>query len=119
MIHPFDDAHVIAGQGTIGHEILQQTTGENVDAVFCCVGGGGLLAGVGVFMKSVKPSIKVIGVEAADAAGMTESLLEGAVVDLPQVGLFADGAAVKRVGDETFRLTQMVCDKMITVTTDE
>mmetsp|Transcript_104843 Transcript_104843/g.291997 ORF Transcript_104843/g.291997 Transcript_104843/m.291997 type:complete len:607 (-) Transcript_104843:46-1866(-) len=119
LVHPFDDPLVIAGQGTIGQEILAQTTKENVDAVFCCVGGGGLLAGVGVILKAVKPSIKVIGVEAADAAAMTRSLESGEIVELPSVGLFADGAAVRRVGEETFRLCQSVVDEMITVSTDD
>mmetsp|Transcript_64012 Transcript_64012/g.187838 ORF Transcript_64012/g.187838 Transcript_64012/m.187838 type:complete len:606 (-) Transcript_64012:23-1840(-) len=119
LVHPFNDPHVIAGQGTIGQEILAQTTGENVDAVFCCVGGGGLLAGVGMYLKSLRPSIKVIGVEAADSAAMTESLKAGQVLELPSVGLFADGAAVRKVGDETFRLCQMVVDEMVTVSTDE
>eukprot|EP00913_Durusdinium_trenchii_P033952 g31782.t1 len=95
LVHPFNDPLVIAGQGTIGKEILEQTTKEDVEAVFCCVGGGGLLAGVGAFLKAVKPSIKVIG-----------------------VGQFADGAAVAKVGDETFRLCTAFADEMITVSTD-
>mmetsp|Transcript_58332 Transcript_58332/g.103659 ORF Transcript_58332/g.103659 Transcript_58332/m.103659 type:complete len:568 (-) Transcript_58332:21-1724(-) len=119
LVHPFNDPLVIAGQGTIGKEILEQTTKEEVDAVFCCVGGGGLLSGVGVFLKTVKPSIKVIGVEAVDSAAMTESLKAGEIVELSTVGLFADGAAVRKVGDETFRLCRMVCDEMVTVTTDD
>lgn len=119
LVHPFNDPLVIAGQGTIGQEILAQTTRENVDAVFCCVGGGGLVAGVGVFLKAIKPSIKVIGVEAEDSAAMTRSLEAGRVLELDSVGLFADGAAVRRVGDETFRLCQSVVDEMITVSTDD
>lgn len=119
LVHPFDDPHVIAGQGTIGQEILAQTTKEEVDAVFACVGGGGLAAGIGVFLKAIKPSIKVIGVEASDAAGMTRSLEAGKVVELPSVGLFADGAAVRKVGSETFRVCQNVVDEMINVSTDE
>jgi len=119
LIHPFNDPDVIAGQGTIGQEILAQTTQEDVDTVFCCVGGGGLIAGVGVYLKLIKPGIKVIGVEANDAAGMTESLAAGKVVELSSVGLFADGAAVRKVGDETFRLCQTVVDEMITVSTDD
>jgi len=119
LVHPFNDPLVIAGQGVIGHEIIKQTTGENVDAVFVCVGGGGLISGIGLFLKSVKPSIKIIGVESADAASMTESLRAGELVELPMVGTFADGAAVKKVGDETFRLCQIVVDEMITVSTDE
>lgn len=119
LVHPFNDMLVIAGQGTIGKEILEQTTKEDVEAVFCCVGGGGLLSGVGIFLKTVKPSIKVIGVEATDSAAMTESLRAGEIVELPAVGLFADGAAVRKVGDETFRICQAVVDEMITVSTDE
>jgi len=119
LVHPFDDPDVIAGQGTIGQEIVKQTSAENLEAVFACVGGGGLVSGVGVYLKSVMPWVKLIGVEAADAAGMTASLEAGRVVTLDSVGLFADGAAVKRIGDETFRLTQMVVDEMVTVSTDE
>lgn len=119
LVHPFNDPLVIAGQGTIGNEILKQSTSENIDAVFGCVGGGGLVSGIGLFLKSVKPSIKIIGVEAADAPTMTESLRAGHIVTLPSVGLFADGAAVKRAGDETFRICQLVVDEMITVSTDE
>lgn len=119
LVHPFNDPLVIAGQGTIGKEILEQTTKEEVEAVFCCVGGGGLLAGVAAFLKAVKPEIKVIGVEAIDSAAMTESLRAKEIVTLPSVGLFADGAAVARVGDETFRLCSNHVDDMITVSTDE
>jgi threonine dehydratase len=119
LVHPFNDPLVIAGQGTIGQEVLAQTTQEEVDAVFCCVGGGGLLAGVGIFLKAVKPNIKVIGVEALDSAAMTTSLAAGKIVELPTVGLFADGAAVRKVGDESFRICQMACDEMVTVSTDD
>ena len=87
--------------------------------VFCCVGGGGLLSGVGVYIKTVRPDVKIVGVEAADAASMTESLLQGERVNLDRVGFFADGAAVKLVGEETFRLSQLVVDEMVTVSTDE
>lgn len=119
LVHPFNDPLVIAGQGTIGKEILEQTTKEDLEAVFCCVGGGGLLAGVASFLKAVKPSIKVIGVEALDSAAMTESLKAKELIELPSVGLFADGAAVKKVGDETFRLCSEHVDDMINVSTDE
>ncbi|OQS02629.1 l-threonine ammonia-lyase [Thraustotheca clavata] len=119
MILPFDDPHVIAGQGTIGMEILQQTTGQPLDAVFLACGGGGMLAGVANWVKHFRPSVKVIGVEAADAAGMTASLAAGKRVELDQVGLFADGAAVKLVGEETFRICQQHVDEMVTVTTDD
>ena len=119
LIHPFDDPATIAGQGTIGLELVKQMTGKPIDAVFCCVGGGGLLAGVASYMKRVRPEVDIIGVEAADAAAMTASLLAGHRVELDDVGLFADGAAVKLVGEETFRLAQNLVDEMVNVTTDE
>jgi len=119
MIHPFDDAHVIAGQGTIGMEILKLLNGKKLDVIFACVGGGGLLSGIAALVKSLRPEVKVIGVEADDAAGMTKSLQAGKVVTLPQVGLFADGAAVRTVGTETFSLCNELVDEMITVSTDE
>lgn len=119
MIHPFDDPYVIAGQGTIGQEILKACVSRPLDAIFVCCGGGGMLAGIAMYVKRVRPEVKVIGVEAADAAGMTTSLREGKVVTLPSVGLFADGAAVKTVGEETFRLCSRLVDDMVTVNTDE
>jgi threonine dehydratase len=119
MIHPFDDPLVIAGQGTIATEILKKCVSSNLDAIFVCCGGGGMLAGIATYVKHVRPSVKVYGVEAADAAGMTTSLEAGRVVTLPHVGLFADGAAVKTVGNETFRLCQKYVDGMITVNTDQ
>ncbi|KAG6977425.1 hypothetical protein JG688_00000356 [Phytophthora aleatoria] len=121
MILPFDDPYVIAGQGTIGMEILQQTSGsgEKLDAIFVASGGGGMLAGIAAWVKQIRPSVKVIGVEAADAAGMTASLQAGKVVELDHVGLFADGAAVKKVGTETFRVCAEYVDEMVTVSTDE
>jgi len=97
FVHPFDDPYVIAGQGTVGMEILKSMVGKPLDAIFVCCGGGGLLAGIAAYVKRVRPTVKVIGVEAADAAGMTASLREGKVVTLPGVGLFADGAAVKTI----------------------
>ena len=96
LIHPFDDPLVIAGQGTIGAEILKQTTGQPLHAVFVCCGGGGMLAGIATYMKRVRPGVMVIGVEAEDAAGMTASLRAGARITLDQVGLFADGAGTRR-----------------------
>ena len=119
FVHPFDDPYVIAGQGTIGLEILKKCVSRPLDAIFVCCGGGGMLAGVAAYVKRVRPTVKVIGVEAADAAGMTTSIQEGKIVTLPSVGLFADGAAVKTVGTETFRVCNMLVDDMITVTTDE
>ena len=118
-IPPFDDPYVIAGQGTIGMEILRQTNLEDLEAIFCCVGGGGLIAGIGVYIKRIAPHVKIIGVETYDANAMVQSLKEGRRVVLKDVGLFADGAAVKTVGQETFRLCQEVIDEVIQVTTDE
>eukprot|EP00977_Amphora_coffeiformis_P000695 scaffold149_cov179-Amphora_coffeaeformis.AAC.18 len=119
FVHPFNDPYVIAGQGTIGMEILKECVSRPLDAIFVCCGGGGMLAGVAAYVKRVRPNVKVIGVEAEDAAGMTASIREGKVVTLPTVGLFADGAAVKTVGDETHRVCNALVDDMITVTTDE
>ena len=118
-IPPFDDPYVIAGQGTIGMEILQQTNLQHLEAVFCCVGGGGLIAGVGVYIKRIAPHVKIIGVETYDANAMVQSLKKRERVTLDEVGLFADGAAVKHVGEETFRLCLDVVDEIIEVTTDE
>lgn len=118
-IPPFDDPYVIAGQGTIGMELLRQTNLQDLEAVFCCVGGGGLIAGVGVYIKRIAPHVKVVGVEAYDANAMAQSRQVGHRVILKDVGLFADGAAVKTVGEETFRLCQEVVDEVIQVTTDE
>ena len=119
LIHPFDDPDVIAGQGTVGMEILKLMNGKRLDVIFACVGGGGLLSGIAAYVKAVRPDVKVIGVEADDAAGMTESLRAGMIVTLPHVGLFADGAAVKTVGTETFNVCKQLVDEMITVETDE
>ena len=118
-IPPFDDPYVIAGQGTIGMEILSQTNLQKLQAIFCCVGGGGLIAGVGVYVKRIAPHVKIIGVETYDADAMTQSLAKGERVLLKDVGLFADGAAVKTVGEENFRICQEVVDEMVNVTTDE
>ncbi|KAH8881663.1 putative threonine protein [Thozetella sp. PMI_491] len=118
-IPPFDDPYVIAGQGTIGMEILSQTNLQKLHAIFCCVGGGGLIAGIGVYVKRIAPHVRIIGVEACDADAMTQSLAKGERVLLKDVGLFADGAAVKTVGEENFRICQEVVDEMVTVTTDE
>ena len=118
-IPPFDDPYVIAGQGTIGMEILRQTNLQELEAVFSCVGGGGLIAGLGVYIKRIAPHVKIIGVEAYDANAMVQSLKMKERVVLKEVGLFADGAAVKTVGEETFRLCSEVVDEVIEVTTDE
>ncbi|CBN74457.1 Threonine ammonia-lyase [Ectocarpus siliculosus] len=119
LIHPFDDPEVIAGQGTIGMEILKERNGRALDIVFCCCGGGGLVAGVAAYIKQVRPEVKVIGVEPEDAAGMTLSTKADQVITLPSVGLFADGAAVRTTGAETFRVARDYVDSMMTVTTDE
>jgi len=118
FVHPYDDPDVIAGQGTIGMEILRQAT-KPIDAVFVAVGGGGLISGIAAYLKRLKPSIKVIGVEPRDADAMARSLKEGRRVVLEQVGLFADGVAVKQVGRETFRLCRKLVDDMVLVDTDE
>lgn len=117
FVHPYDDPDVIAGQGTIGMEILNEHP-EPIEAIFCCVGGGGLLAGVAAYVKAMRPDIKIIGVEAKDSEAMTESLKQGQRVILEQVGLFADGAAVKQVGEHTFALCQQYVDEMIVVDND-
>ena len=117
FVHPFDDPEVIAGQGTIGMEILRQHT-KPIHAVFCAIGGGGLIAGVAAYIKRLRPDIKVIGVETHDADAMKRSLEAGKRVKLDQVGLFADGTAVKYVGEETFRLCQQYVDEVILVDTD-
>ena len=117
FVHPYDDPDVIAGQGTIGMEILRQH-GEPIDAIFCSIGGGGLIAGVAAYVKRLRPGIKVIGVEAADADAMARSLVAGRRVRLDRVGLFADGAAVKYVGAETFRLCRQYVDEVVLVDTD-
>ena len=118
FIHPFDDPDVIAGQGTIGMEILRQHSGP-LDAIFVPVGGGGLVAGVAAYVKSLYPGIRIVGVEPEDAASMHESLRAGRRVTLERVGIFADGVAVRRVGEETFRVAQKYVDEVILVTTDE
>ncbi len=118
FVHPFDDRDVIAGQGTIGREILDQVNGE-LDAVFIPIGGGGLAAGIATYIKVKRPEVAVYGVEPVDAASMKAALEAGHPVSLDQVGSFADGVAVKRVGDETFRFCSQHLDGIITVTTDQ
>lgn len=118
-IPPFDDPYVIAGQGTIGMELVRQADLSKLEAIFCCVGGGGLIAGIGVYIKRIAPHVKIIGVETYDANAMVQSLKLGKRVTLKDVGLFADGAAVKTVGEETFRVASEVVDEVIQVDTDE
>jgi threonine dehydratase len=119
FVHPFDDPDVIAGQGTIAMEILRQLHGDAIDAIFVPVGGGGLIAGIAAYAKSLYPRIKIIGVEPEDAAGMYESLRAGKRVTLERVGIFADGVAVRRVGEEPFKLARQYVDEIILVTTDQ
>ena len=118
FIHPFDDPAVIAGQGTIGKELAAQMD-DDVQAVFVPIGGGGLISGIAAYLKSKRPEIRIIGVEPEDSAGMKESLAAGEPIILKHVGIFADGVAVRRVGDETFRLCQQLVDEIITVDTDQ
>ena len=117
-LHPFDDIEVIAGQGTVAVELLRQVT-KPIDAVFIPVGGGGLAAGMAAYIKYVRPEIKVIGVEPEDAACLAAALDAKERVVLSQVGLFADGVAVKQIGANTFNVLKDACDEVITVTTDE
>ncbi len=118
FVHPYDDPDVIAGQGTIGMEILRQHPGP-IDAIFVPVGGGGLISGIAAYVKRVRPSIRIVGVEPVDAAAMTKSLQRGKRIKLDHVGLFADGVAVQQVGRETFRLCRELVDEMVLVDTDE
>jgi threonine dehydratase len=117
FVHPYDDPDVIAGQGTVGLEILRQRS-AGIDAVFVPVGGGGLIAGIAAYIKRLRPPIRVIGVEPVDAAAMARSLEAGRRVTLDQVGTFADGVAVKQVGEETFRLCKELVDEVILVDSD-
>jgi threonine dehydratase len=117
-VHAFDDPDVIAGQGTIGLEIMRQCGGD-LDAVFVPVGGGGLIAGIAVYIKSLYPRVRIVGVEPTDANAMFESLQAGRRVILERVGLFADGVAVKRVGEEPFTLAKQFVDEIVLVNTDE
>ena len=117
FVHPYDDPDVIAGQGTIGMEILRQRQGS-LDAIFVAIGGGGLIGGVAAYVKRVRPEVKIIGVQPNDSDAMARSLEAGRRVVLPHVGLFADGVAVKQVGKETFRLAKAYVDDIIRVDTD-
>ena len=120
MIPPFDHPQVIAGQGTVAVEICSQTDMEKVDAVFCAIGGGGLLSGVAAYIKRVAPPhVKVIGVETYDADAMAQSMEKGERVELADAGLFSDGTAVRLVGDETFRVCNSLVDAVVRVSNDE
>ena len=117
FVHPFDDPDVIAGQGTIAMEMLRQHQGP-LTAVFVAIGGGGLISGVASYIKALRPEVKVIGVQMDDSNAMALSVAAGQRVTLPDVGIFADGTAVKQVGEETFRLAQALVDDYVTVNTD-
>jgi threonine dehydratase len=117
FIHPYDDPDVIAGQGTVGMEIVRQWSGP-LHAVFVAVGGGGLIGGIAAYVKRLRPDVRIVGVEPVDADAMTRSLAAGRRIVLSHVGLFADGVAVKQVGRETFRLARKLVDEMIVVDTD-
>lgn len=117
FIHPFDDDYVIAGQGTIGLEILDQL--KDVDAVLCPVGGGGLIAGVAYAIKSLNPRVKIYGVQASNAPSMYESVKQGRSVTVPTVATFADGIAVKTPGETTLELVNRYVDDIVTVTEDQ
>ena len=117
FVHPYDDPDVIAGQGTIGFEILKQHAGK-LDAIFVPVGGGGLIGGIAVYVKQLRPDIKIIGVEPEDADGMARSLAAGKRVRLDHVGIFADGVTVRSPGKEPFRLAKQFVDEMVVVSND-
>lgn len=118
FIHPYDDPEVIAGQGTIGLEILRQHPSP-IDAVFIPVGGGGLIAGIAACIKSIRPEVRIIGVEPEDADAMARSLRAGRRIRLQHAGIFADGVAVRQVGQETFRLARKFVDDVLVVSNDE
>jgi len=117
FVHPFNDPDVIAGQGTVAMEILRQLQGP-IDAIFVPIGGGGLMAGMSVYIKALRPEIKVIGVQTEDSCAMAQSLKAGERVTLTDVGLFSDGTAVKLVGEETFRVCREHVDEVVLVDTD-
>ena len=117
FVHPFDDPDVIAGQGTIGMEILRQHAGP-IDAIFVAIGGGGLISGIAAYVKQLRPDIKIIGVQTVDSDAMVKSVRAGRRITLSEVGLFSDGTAVKQVGVETFRLVREYVDDFVVVDTD-
>jgi threonine dehydratase len=117
FVHPFDDPDVIAGQGTIGMEILRQHP-DPIEAIFVAIGGGGLIAGIAAYVKQIRPEIRIIGVQTDDSNAMAQSLACGERVLLSEVGLFSDGTAVKQVGLETFSLARQFVDEVICVNTD-
>ena len=117
FVHPFDDPDVIAGQGTVGMEILRQHQ-HAIHAIFVAIGGGGLISGVAAYVRAVRPEIKIVGVQMTDSDAMVRSVRAGRRVEIHDVGLFADGTAVKLVGEETFRLTRALVDEFVVVDTD-
>jgi threonine dehydratase len=119
MVHPYDDPDVIAGQGTIAKEIFEQHTGRPIDVMFVCVGGGGLLAGIAAWTRRLSPTTRIVAVEPDDSNCMGAAIAADERVALPQVGLFADGVAVRQAGEETFRIARALVDECITVTADE
>ncbi len=118
FIHPFDDLDVIAGQGTIGMELLRQHP-DHIDVIFVCVGGGGLISGIASYIKYLSPATKVIGVEHEEAPSMTRAIEKGERVLLDSIGTFADGAAVRQAGEKTFEIARELVDEMMLVSTDE
>ncbi len=118
FVHPFDDPDVIAGQGTIGMEILRQHQGP-LEAIFVAIGGGGLISGIAAYVKQIRPEVRVIGVQTNDSDAMRRSLAAGRRVELSEVGLFSDGTAVRKVGEETFRLCRKFVDEIVLVDTDQ
>eukprot|EP00842_Homolaphlyctis_polyrhiza_P003804 jgi/Hompol1/4424/HPOL_003636-RA len=119
FIPPFDDPYVIAGQGTVGVEILRQIKQDRLDAIFVCVGGGGLIAGIAAYVKRIRPEIRIIGVNTVDSDGMYQSLLKGAPVEIKEAGLFSDGTSVRLPGAECVRICRDTVDDMVLVTTDD
>ncbi|SFN01193.1 threonine ammonia-lyase, biosynthetic [Dokdonella immobilis] len=117
FVHPFDDPDVIAGQGTIGMEILRQHP-DPIEAIFVAIGGGGLVSGIAAYVKAIRPGIRIIGVQALDSDAMARSLAAGRRITLKDVGLFCDGTAVKQVGKETFRLCRELVDEIVRVDAD-
>ncbi|KAJ3110715.1 hypothetical protein HDU96_006347 [Phlyctochytrium bullatum] len=119
FVPPYDDPYVIAGQGTIGVEILRQLKQDRLDAIFICCGGGGLIAGISAFVKRVRPEVKIVGVNTQDSSSLFQSLHQDDPIEIPEAGLFADGTSIKRVGAEPFRICRSTVDDMVLVTNDE
>ncbi|KAJ3203390.1 hypothetical protein HK099_001531 [Clydaea vesicula] len=119
FISPFDDKFVIAGQGTIGVEILKQLRQDRLDAIFICCGGGGMISGIAAYIKRIKPETRIIGVNTFDSDSLYQSLKQGKVVNIPTAGLFSDGTSVRQIGYENFKILKHSVDDMVLVTTDE